>query len=162
MSLIAYLAIAVLIAVVLWTVGPITARIVGGLGVLVCLAALATGGSASWISALMLSVLLWLLGHILTAYKKRTWRSRLAQAIVARTPLLRMLDPLSRRGPTRRTPRRLTPRRAVRRPRTPRARTRMPPGSPQGAEVGDFELWEREIAADRHDQRRAQSPGEDS
>ncbi|MEU6562541.1 hypothetical protein [Nocardia nova] len=166
MPVIADLALAALAAVALWAVGPFAARVLGGMGVLVSLVVLALGGGASWLAILVSAMALWLLGHLLSAYKNRRWHSRLAEAIVIRTPLLRKLHPLTRRTgrrPARRTPPRRDERRArPRRPPSAAAAKRSLPASPSaGTTVGDFELWEREMAEGRHERPRSQSPGDD-
>ncbi|WP_280470654.1 hypothetical protein [Nocardia farcinica] len=155
MTLIAAVAAAALAATLIWTIGPLTARILGALTVLAALTSLTLGASGDWVLYGVLGAALWLVGHWLTAYKTGAWRSRIAESAFKRSPLRTLKPPKRRRRKSR--SRRHLPTGARPSTRHPRRR---PSGQPNGATpvpptVDDFVLWEREIVADRpHHERR--------
>jgi hypothetical protein len=135
MSIITVTAALALAALLIWTIGAPIARIGGALLTIASLICIISGDPIATRAPLLIAgVALWLAGHFLTAYKTRTWSSRLAENIVTRTPL-RYLDPVS--GHEHRQTRRAD---AGDKPELSAGRT--------GAPVDDFAQWERELAAD--------------
>ncbi len=97
MSIITAIAALALAALLIWTIGAPITRIGGALLTIASLLCIVLGDSIATRAPLLIAgVALWLAGHFLTAYKTRTWSSRLAENIVTRTPL-RNLDPVSGR-----------------------------------------------------------------
>ncbi|MGO4205638.1 hypothetical protein AB4Z09_28680, partial [Rhodococcus sp. TAF43] len=94
MSFIGIAALLALAALAIWVFGAFLGRIGGGLLVITSLVSIATGGSVfDSVVLLVVGIVLWLAGHLLASYKTGYWRSRLAEGIVARTPL-RLIDPV--------------------------------------------------------------------
>ncbi|WP_072814926.1 hypothetical protein [Rhodococcus zopfii] len=134
MSLIITAALVALAALVIWTVGPVVGRLGGALLVVTALVSTVHSGPSLGAARLLaIGAIVWMAGHLLTAYKTRTWRSRLAEAIAARTPL-RYIDPVHGRSP----------RGARRTSRPGRAQAPTWPAAP----VDDFAAWERELTGD--------------
>nr|WP_173283624.1 hypothetical protein [Rhodococcus sp. NS1] len=135
MSIIATIAAVSLAALLIWKIGAPCARFVGVLMVALALMSIVAGDPVSTrLPMLATGALLWLAGHLLSAYKTRQWSSRLAENIVTRTPL-RYLDPV--RG---------YEHRHARRPVTGST----PESTPDRIQppVDDFAQWERELTAD--------------
>lgn len=135
MSIITVIAALALAALVIWAIGAPLARLGGALLAVASLICIISGEPITTRAPLLVSgVVLWLAGHLLTAYKTRTWSSHLAETLVTRTPL-RYLDPV-RGHEHRRTRREAAAQNA--KPRIDRT----------AAPMGDFAQWERELAAD--------------
>ncbi|MEE2062212.1 hypothetical protein [Rhodococcus artemisiae] len=133
MSIITAIAALALAALLIWTIGAPITRIGGALLTIASLLCIVLGDSIATRAPLLIAgVALWLAGHFLTAYKTRTWSSRLAENIVTRTPL-RNLDPVSGRE-----------HRQARRAAT--GDTPKPSTGRTQAPVDDFAQWERELA----------------
>lgn len=136
MSLIAIAALVALTALIIWTVGSLLGRLGGALLVITALISIVLDGpTGTRLALIALGSLAWLVGHFLAAYKQQVWRSRLAGAIVAHTPL-RYVDPIS--GHEARDARRQD------RSRTAKAAKQDPDKAP--APVDHFAEWEREMA----------------
>ncbi|MBC7299814.1 hypothetical protein [Nocardia salmonicida] len=96
MTLIATLAAVALIGLAVWRYAPLVARVVGAALMALSAIGLVTGlAPLGALVPLMLGLVLWLIGHLLTAYRKNSWKSRIAFAFFDRTPLY-VLDPLYR------------------------------------------------------------------
>lgn len=135
MSIITAIAALALAALLIWTIGAPITRIGGALLTIASLLCIVLGDSIATRAPLLIGgMALWLAGHFLTAYKTRTWSSRLAETIVTRTPL-RYLDPVS--GHEHRQAR-----------RTATGDKPKPSADRTAAPVDDFAQWERELAAD--------------
>ncbi|MFD6356730.1 hypothetical protein [Nocardia tengchongensis] len=97
--MIATLAILILAALLLFALGPLLLRVVGAAMTVLSLIALTAGDDLEGnIAFAVLGATIWLAGHILTAWKTRKWKSRLAEQLVTGTPL-RVLNPLAPRQP---------------------------------------------------------------
>ncbi|WP_225730954.1 MULTISPECIES: hypothetical protein [unclassified Nocardia] len=148
MTLLAGAAVAALICLLLWRIGAFLARILGAGLVIVALAALATGGSAlTWSVLAVVGGVSWLLGHTLSAFKARRWESRLAETLISRT-FLAFLDPVGRRKP------KSEPKRDAEKPVRRRETAEPEPEAEPVAAPDDFEMWERELTAERSSRRR--------
>ncbi|MGW0022286.1 hypothetical protein ACWDUD_28565 [Rhodococcus sp. NPDC003382] len=135
MSIITVVAVLALTAALVWKIGAPVARFVGAALVIVSLVLVVFGAPiAPRLPLLAVGAALWLAGHFLAAYKSRFWHSRLAEAIVTRTPL-RFLDPV--RGREHRRARRTAP-----------AATRRRSADVVSGPVDHFAAWERELTAD--------------
>lgn len=131
MTPLACLAIALFAGIVLWSLGPILARVLGVVLVLISLAALGSGAALGWLLPLACGFAAWLLGHLMSALKTRYWHSRLAEAIVVHTPLLCTLNPLR-----------------------PREQPPVPAPVQDDDGLDDFDLWEHEVGSPRRPGRR--------
>lgn len=102
--MIGFLALALLVGLVLWAVGGVAARLVGGLLALSALARLVLdGASAATLLWLAAGIGLWLFGHWHHAAKHRVWRSMLALRVWS-LPVMHQLAPIpTDRRPSRRS-----------------------------------------------------------
>lgn len=140
MSLIGLAALIALAALVLWTVGAPLARFGGMLMMVTAVASIALGDPIlDRLGLLALGAALWLIGHMLTAFKAGAWRSRAAHTLIARTPL-RVLDPVAVRTGRRRRRhgQRSTPTNAEKNTRRD-----------ETAPVDHFAEWENEMTTSR-------------
>ena len=147
MSLIGLAALIALAALVLWTVGAQLARFGGMLMMATALVSIALGGPIlDRLGLLAIGAALWLIGHMLTAFKTGAWRSRAAHALIARTPL-RVLDPVAARTGRRRRGQRSIPVSAEK--NTRRGET---------APIDHFAEWESELTTSREPAATAGAP----
>lgn len=145
MSIITVLAIG-LAFVLVWKIGAPVARVGGAVIVIGSLVAIACGDSIIARTPLLLAgVVLWLLGHFATAYKRKRWQSRLAKGIVTHTPL-RYVDPVDGHV-----------RRQARRDATPATEPRH--SNQVDRQEDDFDAWERECAEFPRRNRKPDSNG---
>lgn len=95
MLLIATIAAIAFIGLYVWRYAPVAARVIGAALMILSIIGLAAGVSLVLLVPLILGLVTWLVGHLLTAHRKRSWKSRIAFAFFDRTPL-HVLDPLYR------------------------------------------------------------------